>query len=131
MRGEQFIKEIIMKTTSIIFAALLFATVFAKAQTDSPEELNLDTPVMQQSGVSKIVIKEIRLDWTHNIIWIKVGEAGESGRTMPLVEYTGQEARNMMKALNTADLSVRSLNQRIIEKLQADGYLGSGSISNR
>lgn len=120
-----FIGFAIILSGCFLFNAIAQKPVIEK---DSPESVTLNTPVMKQTGVTKLVVKEIRLDWTHNIIWIKVGEEGEAGRVLPLVEYTGRDARTMMVNLNTANLAVKSLNQRIIEKLQADGHLGSGNI---
>jgi hypothetical protein len=37
--------------------------------------------------------------------------------------YTGPPATDLMKFLNTANLSVKSLHKRILEKLSADGLL--------
>jgi hypothetical protein len=38
-------------------------------------------------------------------------------------QYTGQTAITMIKQLNTANLSTKSLQKRILEKLSADGFL--------
>lgn len=43
--------------------------------------------------------------------------------------YVANEAVALMTALNTANLSVKSLQKRVIEKLQADGKLPAGSVT--
>jgi hypothetical protein len=43
--------------------------------------------------------------------------------------YDGAEAAALMLTLNTANLSVKSLHKRTIEKLQADGKLPAGTIT--
>jgi len=45
------------------------------------------------------------------------------------VRYLDADAVNLMNALNTADLRNNSLRRRVLNKLLADGYLGSGTIS--
>jgi hypothetical protein len=95
----------------------------------APEKVTLDTAIMQSAGVTKIVVQDITLDWRHNIIHIRVGEIGEMGRSLKIVEYTGLEARKMLMGLNKADLVAKSFNKRIMEKLQKDGFLGSGKIN--
>ena len=37
--------------------------------------------------------------------------------------YTGNQATNMIKQLNTANLTTKSMHKRILEKLSADGVL--------
>jgi hypothetical protein len=37
--------------------------------------------------------------------------------------YTGAAATQMIKTLNTANLSTKSMHKRILEKLSADGFL--------
>lgn len=38
-------------------------------------------------------------------------------------QYRGDEAVNLMKFLNTANLTVKSMHKRILEKLSADGVI--------
>lgn len=44
-------------------------------------------------------------------------------------DYVGADAMTKMIALNKANLSIKSLERRIIEQLQADGVLPAGTIS--
>lgn len=38
-------------------------------------------------------------------------------------QYTGKQASNMIKSLNTANLTTKSMHKRILEKLSADGVI--------
>jgi hypothetical protein len=38
-------------------------------------------------------------------------------------QYTGKLATNMIKQLNTANLTTKSMQRRILEKLSADGFI--------
>jgi hypothetical protein len=44
------------------------------------------------------------------------------------MRYSGQEATDLMIALNKANLTIKSLQRRILEKLVADGKL-AGSVA--
>jgi len=55
---------------------------------------------------------------------------GDHGECQSLaVAYTGSEALMMINALNTANLSTKSLRRRILERLQADGVVPVGTIT--
>lgn len=82
------------------------------------EELNLTTPV------SKYRVARLLLDWEGQGIQIGLYENG----IFQTFGYFGAEATQLMTALNKADLSVKSLHRRILEKLIADGKI-SGTIS--
>ena len=43
-------------------------------------------------------------------------------------DYTGATATNLMRALNTADLTTNSLHKRVLNRLIADGKL-AGSVT--
>lgn len=124
-----------MIRTLTIVALVLVMVISSMAQDPppvpkgAPEKVTLDTAIMQSAGSTDFVVQDISFDWRHNIIRIRIGETGEFGRSLEIIEYTGQDARDMMLSLNIANLSVKSLNKRIMEKLQADGHLGSGSIT--
>ena len=122
-----------MIKTLLITALFLVMAIPTMAQDPvpkgAPEKITLDTAIMQSAGSKDFVVQDIHLDWRHNIIRIRIGETGEFGRSLEIVEYTGQTARDMMIALNKANMSTKSLNKRIMERLQVDGYLGSGTIN--
>jgi hypothetical protein len=44
-------------------------------------------------------------------------------------ETVGDAAEPLVKALNKANLSIKSLERRALEKLQADGRIAAGSIA--
>ena len=74
---------------------------------------------------TKYVINEFCLFWVARRITIEL--LGENGELLQF-SYDGTEARNLMLALNKANLSVKSLHKRIMEKLINDGLI-AGSIS--
>jgi hypothetical protein len=43
--------------------------------------------------------------------------------------YEGTEAETLIITLNKSNLSTKSLEKRVVEKCQADGKLGAGSIA--
>ena len=43
--------------------------------------------------------------------------------------YTGDEAIDLMKWLNTANFSVNSMHKRVLQKLSADGKLPPGTVT--
>lgn len=55
-----------------------------------------------------------------------------NGNTLQ-VEYRddsgGTVAAQLISALNTANLTIKSLQQHILERLQADGRIGAGAVS--
>jgi hypothetical protein len=70
-------------------------------------------------------IDSVSLMWTQEII--KISLLGQNGERR-LFSYTGPQAATMMAALNTANLSVKSLSRRVLERLVADGKL-PGTVS--
>ncbi len=99
------------------------------------EKIVLSSPVQADPGATEFEVCRLVLDWKQassvnpdpGRIEVTLVEVGTSSRELSFV-YTGTVARDLMKALNKADLSVKSLHRRIIERLQADGKLGPGSI---
>ena len=65
------------------------------------------------------------LDWEQKLIVIHL--RGTNGERKEF-RYEGTVALNLMVALNKSDLSIKSLQRRILEKLIADGKL-SGSVT--
>ena len=82
------------------------------------------TPVALPSATN-YKLNKLHLMWLDKAIRIELvadnGETIEHG-------YDGDEARNLMIALNKMDLSTKSLQRRVMEKLIADGVL-SGTIT--
>ena len=68
-------------------------------------------------------VRSIYFSWNRQEIIIVIGDKSIEER----ISYNGQEAANLMIALNKADLSITSLQKRILERLVTDGYL-SGTV---
>lgn len=88
------------------------------------EQIDLTVPITAPSTSTYRVIRLI-LDWPNGEIDITL--ADENGKTATF-GYRNAEATALMLTLNTANLSVKSLHKRILEKLIADGKL-AGTVS--
>ena len=86
------------------------------------EQVDLTTP---KPSVTSYRVVVLYLDWQH--AHIQIGLLGPLGEQASFI-YDGEEATNLMIVLNTANLSVKSLHKRILEKLIADEKL-AGTIS--
>ncbi len=89
------------------------------------EQLDLTIPVAATGGTSFWKVDALHLFRDKAVISIALD--GENGERLTL-GYTGSEATNLMIALNKADLSVKSLHKRILERLVTDGKL-EGTVS--
>lgn len=89
------------------------------------EQLDLTVPVAGPT-ISTYKIIELRMNWPNGEIDVTL--ADELGKTIT-ASYRGTVAVSLMLTLNTANLTVKSLHKRIIEKLQADGKLPAGTIT--
>ena len=96
-------------------AGLLGSTVAGVAF--AGELLNLTTPETGPSITNWQVIT-VRFGWVEQRIDIVL--LGTNGEQRAFA-YTGSEATTLMKALNKVDLSVKSLQRRILERLVSDG----------
>lgn len=101
------------------------------------EKITLNTPVYTQPGISDFRVVSLNLRrGVGNIlaeIHVRLLETSgsslvENGKTITAV-YTGSVAETLLNALNKADLTVKSLERRVIERLLADGKIGTGTIS--
>ena len=86
------------------------------------EKIDLTTP---KPSVTSYRVAVLYLDWQN--AHIQIGLLGPLGEQASFT-YDGEEATNLMTALNTANLSVKSLHKRILEKLIAGEKL-AGTIS--
>lgn len=89
------------------------------------ERLDLASP--EKSAPGTITWKPILLHLNWEQATIKAGFRGDNGEYTS-IGYEGTEATNLMIVLNKANLSVKSLHRRIMEKAVADGKL-NGTIS--
>ena len=88
------------------------------------EQINLTTPEAKLS-CTYYKIERLTLDWPAKLIYIQL--LGTNGEAKAFT-YSGDTAETLMIALNKANLSIKSLHRRIIERLTADGFI-AGSIT--
>lgn len=89
------------------------------------EQLDLASP--EQAAPGTITWRPVLLHLDKRRATIKAGFEGDNGEYTS-VGWEGTDATTLMVALNKANLSVKSLNRRIMEKAVADGML-TGTIS--
>ncbi len=111
-----------MKFISIAFLAFLFFASPASAE----EQINLTAPDQAVAGTLTYKIIQLVLDMEHGRIVVRL--IGSGGQRKEVLFGDADNARAMMKTLNTANLSNKSLHRRIMEKLISSGHL-VGSIS--
>lgn len=108
---------------SLILLAVLAAPTLAQ------EKLTLATPVSKTTTEWVIAYFTVDVETMSIAVVVKdnVGERKEV--RYPNAATTQAQTNTLINGLNTADLSVKSLRRRILERLQADGYLGAGALS--
>lgn len=87
------------------------------------ETITLTTPAVAAVSIDYQVVY-LELDWEHARIVVRL--LAPDGRRIAH-NYLGATATTLMRQLNIANLSVKSLHRRVIERLVADGVV-SGSI---
>lgn len=91
------------------------------------ERIYLSEPYQpQQLAALSFEICRLDLNWGAQSILVELFDPDTNIRRKFC--YEGQTAINLMKALNKANLSTKSLHRRVIEKLINDGKL-DGTIS--
>ena len=89
------------------------------------EQLDLAVATPATPGRASYIVNILILDREGQRVEIRL--RADNGERQQFV-YDGAIAMTLMNALNKADLSVKSLHRRILEKLTADGKL-DGAIS--
>jgi hypothetical protein len=91
------------------------------------EAVTLTTPeVTPATATTDYRVTYLLLEWERGGL-IVIHLRGTHGERKE-VRYTGPEAVAMMRTLNTANLTTKSLHKRILEKLVADGKI-AGTIT--
>jgi hypothetical protein len=98
----------------LLLAVLLSANVFAQ------ERATLTTPKVLTTTVYRL--STLVLDWDSPSVVITLKSTTVADDTK-VCSYTGATATTMMIALNKANLTTRSLNQRIFDRLITDACL--------
>jgi len=101
------------------------------------EQHDLDTPVTTPAiSITGYKVRRIELDLEQMAMVPSGTEPGlvaitlkDNNGVYTNYTYTGQTAVSMIKALNTANLSTKSLQKRILEQLEKDGKIGTGNVS--
>ena len=86
------------------------------------EQVDLTTP----ETCTNYRLANLFLDWDGQMIMVCL-RCAATGKVLTFT-YSGTEARNLMIALNKANLSTNSLQKRVMDKLIADGKI-AGSVS--
>jgi len=95
------------------------------------EDLTLAAPVQVNAGVSRFRIASLFLDWDHALVQIVLREwTGSAFAAREVIAtYDGAVATTLMVGLNKVNLTTRSLHQRVLDRLLADGKLPSGTVA--
>jgi hypothetical protein len=89
------------------------------------EQLDLTAAIVPASRTNYTVVRMV-LDWPAAAIqiWLHGSDGAEV-----FAEYTGAAATTLLIAFNKVNLSVKSLQRRVLEQLVTDGKLPAGSVS--
>lgn len=97
------------------------------------EELELTTPVTESKTTTKYRVVTLTLSTVIEIPpdvpgAIMIDLQDDHDATVSC-SYSGQTAVDWIKWVNTANLTIKSLQKRILEKLSADGKLPPGTVT--
>lgn len=88
------------------------------------ELLTLTTPIVATRAT--LTLQTLTLDFPNAVI--RAGLTGSDGVDVA-VEWTGAAATTLMVALNKANLSVTSLQKRVLQQAVTDGKLTAGVVT--
>lgn len=109
-----------------IMTAFLFALLFKGPVLSEQIDLS-NAYVVNPSSATSLKIESLFFDWKSEIICIRLyGDAVQ----YPPIYYRGTEAADLMRSLNTANLSTNSLNKRVMNKLINDGIV-AGTVTGQ
>ncbi len=109
-----------MKTILFVIAV----SMFCMAPAFAGEQIDLTAPVVK-ADITSYTVDVLTLDWGSKRIHINL--LGSNGEVLNHT-YEDAEAATLMKQLNKANLSVKSLHKRIMEQLVLDGVI-NGLVS--
>lgn len=107
---------------------LVLVLLLLSASVGAQERFTLQTPL----STSIYAINELRLTWGDGTvaaarITISLSDA-TTGANPTVAVYNGAIAQSLMIALNKANLTTRSLNQRVLDRLILDGKI-AGTVT--
>ena len=109
-----------------VFLAVLLALALSGVSVKAGERIDLVAPDQAVAGTMTYKIVRIVFDWEHGRFAIMLKGANGARKEVVYGQNTG--ARDLMRSLNRANFTTKSLHRRLMEKLLADGHL-VGSIS--
>jgi len=96
------------------------------------EKHALTTPITSGTTISDYQVRFLNLHWDGDR-YVEVGWKDNTGKlynhTYRNTATTPTLATDLLIALNKANLSIKSLHRRILERLAADGLLATGTIT--
>jgi hypothetical protein len=98
----------------VIFGLIAAAALIAQ------ERATLTAPEVRTNSAYRV--SRLLLDWDTHAIFITLGGTNGEVKTC---QYLGATADTLMIALNKANLTSRSLNQRIFDRIIADGCIAA------
>ena len=96
------------------------------------EDITLAAPVRVDPGASVFRIASLYFDWEQARVTVVLrawNRTGFVGAHRVEVTYDGAVAVAMMTGLNKVNLSTRSLHQRVLDRLLADGKIPAGTVA--
>lgn len=93
------------------------------------ERIDLEAPVQARPGTTVFQPASLTLDWKGGAIVLNLDGANGVSATAVWSDAAGEDATGMMRALNKANLSTKSLVRRAMERALADGKIPAGTIS--
>lgn len=126
MRDNPFMKNV--RILLAIFAAMAGLCLWPQ------EKLVLTTPVTPVSTANLVVV-HLELDWPGEHIMVRLRVVDSTNGVLPLdpltFYYNGSNAIALMRNLNTNCFTAPnpSFQKKILQKLQADNFIGAGSVT--
>lgn len=98
-----------------------------------PEQVTLTTPIA--SSLTTWQVARLLIDRMSQLIVIEL--VGSTGAMLQVryptpapPEHASQPTgQDLISTLNTVNLSTNSLQKRVLQRVQADGYIGSGGVT--
>lgn len=111
----------------ILFVCALIALTLPLA---AQEKLTLSAPIAKPSLSEWSVARfSIDVEAVEILVTVKADNGEYKAVRYPNATTDAAQTVTLINALNTANLSTKSLRRRILERLQADGHLGAGTFS--
>lgn len=120
---------------AFVLGALFWAVISLGPR--AQERVTLATPITPTVTITDYQVRSLFLEFgdratveDDNIVIVLEATSGSPSDPLHLQRfvYTGQTANNLITGLNKANLSTRSLNQRILDRLVADGFV-AGAVT--